>query len=451
VEVLSTPTAKFVTGSTFRHVLTMTGAGSVGLVAVFAVDAISLLYISMLGKPELKAAIGFATTVMFFTLSVGIGLAVAASVLTSRALGQGNRALAKDTAASSLLVILVISTLLAILLATFADPVLQAMGAKGKVLVEAKRFMYVQIPSVPLLALGMCLSGLLRAVGDAKRSMWVTLFPAATIVVLDPLLIFTAGLELQGAALALVLARCVMVWIGWRSLSKVHRLVANPSRGAIVQMMRPFLAIGAPAILTQIATPFANAFVTYSMAPFGDDAVAGWAIVSRLIPVSFGVLYALSASVGPIIGQNLGAKKFDRVRSTITDSLRFTIAYCLFMSLVLALFAKPIANAFGAQAQAYQVVVFFCTFIAVSFVFNGMLFVANAAFNTMGYAFYSSILNWGRATIGVLPFAWFGGRWYGAPGVLAGYGAGAVLFGVVAIWLCYRVLNKLTLQAKFVQ
>jgi putative MATE family efflux protein len=429
----------------------MTGAGSVGLVAVFAVDAISLLYISMLGKPELKAAIGFATTVMFFTLSVGIGLSVAASVLTSRALGQGDRVLAKKTTVSALLVILAISTVLAVLLAIFADPVLRIMGAKGQVLFEAKRFMYVQIPSVPLLALGMCLSGLLRAVGDAKRSMWVTLFPAAAIVVLDPLLIFTAGLELQGAALSLVLARCVMVWIGWRSLAKVHHLFAKPSKAAVKQMMKPFLAIGVPAILTQIATPFANAFVTYSMAPFGDDAVAGWAVVSRLIPVSFGVLYALSGSVGPIIGQNLGAKQFDRVRSTITDSLRFTIVYCLLISLVLAILAKPIANAFGAQAQAYEVVVFFCTFIAISFVFNGMLFVANAAFNTMGYAFYSSILNWGRATIGVLPFAWFGGRFFGVTGVLAGYGAGAVVFGLVAIWLCYRVLNKLSLQAKFVQ
>ena len=75
--------------------------------------------------------------------------------------------------------------------------------------------------------------------------------------------------------------------------------------------------------------------------------------------------------------------------------------------------------------------------------FNGALFVANAAFNNLGYALYSTVLNWGRSTIGVIPFVWLGGQWYGAPGVLAGYGLGVVSFGVMgAIW-CYRVLERI--------
>jgi putative MATE family efflux protein len=436
-------TAKFVTGSTFSHVLKMTAAGSTGLVAVFAVDAISLLYIAMLGKPELKAAIGYAATILFFSISVGIGLSVATTVLTSKALGSGDKTAAKQSATTSLLIVLCVTTVMSIFLFFWTEPILKLMGAKGVVLAEAKAFMLINIPSIPLLALGMGLSGLLRSVGDAKRSMWVTLFPAAAILVLDPLLIFVAGLELRGAALAVVFARCVMVWVGWRSLSRIHKLVAKPNRNAIKKLASPFFAIALPAILTQIATPFANGFITISMAPFGDDAVAGWAIVSRIIPVAFGVLYALSASVGPIIGQNLGAKRLDRVRSTITDSLKFTAIYCLAISLILAILAQPIANAFGARAQAYEVVVFFCTFIAVTFVFNAMMFVANAAFNTMGYAFYSSVLNWGRATIGVLPFAWAGGQLYGPKGVLMGYGFGALVFGVISIWLCYRALDKM--------
>jgi Na+-driven multidrug efflux pump len=162
--------------------------------------------------------------------------------------------------------------------------------------------------------------------------------------------------------------------------------------------------------------------------------------------MAFGVLFAMSGSVGPIIGQNLGAKRFDRIRSTVTDSIRVACVYCLITSVLLALCSGPIARAFGARGQAYDVVVFFCVFIAGSFVFSGMLFVANAAFNNLGYALYSTALNWGRATLGVLPFVWLGGLWFGPRGVVAGSALGALVFGLLAIWLCYRVIEKLDQQ-----
>jgi hypothetical protein len=66
------PNARFVTGSTMRHVIVMTATGSVGLIAVFIVDALNLFYISLLGIQELAAAIGFASTLLFFTISVAI-------------------------------------------------------------------------------------------------------------------------------------------------------------------------------------------------------------------------------------------------------------------------------------------------------------------------------------------------------------------------------------------
>lgn len=213
--------------------------------------------------------------------------------------------------------------------------------------------------------------------------------------------------------------------------------------------LRPFLAIGVPAVLTQVATPVGNAFVTAAIAPFGDNAVAGWAVIVRLIPVAFVALFALSGSVGPILGQNLGARRFDRLRSTVRDSLKVTLVYVLVVWLLMALGSGFIATAFGAQGEARELIVFFCVFVAGSFFFNGALFVANAAFNNLGFAFYSTALNWGRATLGVAPFIWIGAQWFGARGVLAGYGLGVVVFGVVGLWLSRRVLKRLEREATF--
>ena len=106
-------------------------------------------------------------------------------------------------------------------------------------------------------------------------------------------------------------------------------LIALPNWPALLAAARPFFAIGLPAMMTQIATPVGNAFVTAEIARFGDGAVAGWAIIGRIVPVAFGVIFALSGAVGPIIGQNFGARRYDRLQSTMRDSLTVTTVYVL--------------------------------------------------------------------------------------------------------------------------
>jgi putative MATE family efflux protein len=311
--------------------------------------------------------------------------------------------------------------------------------------------MRIVLPSTPIMAVGMCMSALLRALGDAKRSMFVTLGAGAATAVLDPIFIFGFGLGLDGAAIANVLARLVLIGIGYHGLVKVHGLYRKPSMTIFKRELPAYWAIALPAILTQVATPVGNTFVTSTMAQFGDHAVAGWAVIGRLIPVAFGVLFALSGAVGPILGQNFGAGRFDRIRTTMRESLKVTLIYVAVTWLILALFRHQVADIFGAEGQARELIEFFCVFISASFLFNGTLFVANAAFNNLGFAFYSTMLNWGRATLGVIPFIWLGARWYGATGALAGYGLGVVIFGLLGGWLCFRVVNQLENDASLVK
>ncbi len=80
--------AKFLTGNLFRHVTVMSLTSSVGLMAIFAVDFVDMIFISMLGKDELAAAVGYAGAILFFTTSFNIGVAIAAGALVARALGE---------------------------------------------------------------------------------------------------------------------------------------------------------------------------------------------------------------------------------------------------------------------------------------------------------------------------------------------------------------------------
>lgn len=426
-----------------RHVAVMTATGSVGLVAIFIVDALNLFYISMLGVQELAAAIGFASTLMFFTISVAIGLTIAASALVSRALGRGDRGEAARMGGASMVFMGLTTAAIALAVWPFLDDLVGMIGATGETRRLATRFLQIVIPSSPIVAMGMCATGIMRGAGDARRAMYVTLAGGVAAAVLDPLFIFGFGLGLDGAAISTVLSRMVLLAVGIHGAHRVHRLMALPDGARLVAAARPFFAIGVPAVLTQLATPVGNTYVTVEMARFGDDAVAGWAIIGRLIPVAFGVIFALSGAVGPILGQNYGARRYDRLNMALRDALVFVTIYCLVVWGLLALFATPIARLFGASGPANELVVFFCLFAAGSFLFNGALFVANAAFNNLGFATYSTVFNWGRSTLGVIPFVWAGAQLYGAKGIIAGWGLGAVVFGIAAAVVAFRVVRNI--------
>lgn len=179
---------------------------------------------------------------------------------------------------------------------------------------------------------------------------------------------------------------------------------------------------------------------------FGEAAVAAGAIIDRIVPVAFGVLFAMSGVIGPIIGQNYGAKLFGRVRQTLTNCFAITVIYAFTVWLALWLAAPGIVWMFSAQGETARLVTFFCTWGACAWAFLGCLFAANAAFNNLDYALLSTFFNWGRATLGTMPFVTLGALWYGPEGVILGITAGAVLFGIASIvcayWIAGRVEKK---------
>jgi Na+-driven multidrug efflux pump len=278
--------------------------------------------------------------------------------------------------------------------------------------------------------------------------MHVTLTAGLAAAVIDPVLIFGLHLGITGAAIAILIVRCIFTIVGFNGVWRVHRMLARPQRAWLQQQLRPFLAIGIPAVLTQVATPVGNAYVTGVMAGFGDSAVAGWAIIGRIIPLGFGAIFALAGAVGPIIGQNLGAGRIDRVALTVRDSLLFTIVYVVAVWAILALVREPIVMMFGAKGDAADLIRFFCLLVAGTFLFTGALFVANAAFNNLDRPMLSTLFNWGRATAGVIPFVHYGQQW-GPTGVLAAWGIGSVVFGTAAVVTSFRVVARLRLQPKF--
>lgn len=437
---------RFTTGSTMRHVAVMTFTGMAGLSFMFLVDFATLFYVSLLGDETLTAGVGFAWAVQFFTISIGIGLAIGATALVSRSIGARDRDRARRHATSAVMTTVLALAIMACTVLIFRRDILGMIGAEGEAADVAARFLLISVPSLSFVGLAMVTSSVLRAEGDAKRSMYVTMAGGFAAMGLDPLFIFTFGLGVDGAAYAMVISRMISGSIGVYFCIKAHDLLAKPSLTDVRVFVRPFAAIALPAMMTQLSTPLGNIILTKWIAEFGDSAVAGWAVASRLTVLAFGGIFALSGAIGGIIGQNYGAGLADRVGMAYRDSLIFAAGYVVAAWALLAIFAPYIVAGFGVSDTGASVVYAFCYIGAGGFMFNGALFVANAAFNNLGKPYWSTGFNWSRDGILIPLMLVLIPTSFGAPGVVYAQALAGVIVGAMAVWAGWRLSHGLDLS-----
>jgi Na+-driven multidrug efflux pump len=426
---------RFLTGSTMGHVVRMTATGAMGITFVFIVDAANLLWISQIGDARLVAAIGFAFAIQYFSVSSGVGLMIAATAMVSRSIGTGDRDLARRQAGAGMVIAVLIQACVAALVVLFRHDLVALAGATGETARLSARYLAITMPSLALMAVAMVGSGALRAEGLGAKAMYVTLFSGLVLMVIDPIMIIWWGWGLDGAAIGLFVFRICLMGLALFFAAYQHQLIAPPAWPDIKLVARPFMLIAIPAIATQMATPAGNYILTMVIAPFGDDAVAAWAVVGRLTVVAFGGIFALSGAIGGIFGQNFGAGQMDRLKSTYRDALIFCFAYTLVAWGLLAVATPYVIDLFGLTGQGAEVLRAF-TFIGVGgFVFVGALFVSNAAFNNLGRPGRSTLVNWTKDAVLSWPAAIALAAVYGAPGVIYGQAAAGALVGVVsALW-----------------
>ncbi|OYX43664.1 MAG: hypothetical protein B7Z02_09010 [Rhodobacterales bacterium 32-67-9] len=440
---MSAEQGKFVTGSLLRHVVTMSLSGAMGLSFTFLVDFLALWWISQLRVEAMIAAVGIAGTIQFAVMSIAIGMMIGAVALVSRSIGMGERVRARRIATTGIVLMALAQAAVSGLIWIFRREVLIASGAEGEVLDLAEHFLSVTLPSMPMIAVGIASSALLRAVGDAWRSMAVTMVAGGVAVMLDPFLIVWLGWGVTGAAISIVVARGAMCALGLWFAIRTHDLLARPTAEDVVTFYRPFLAIALPAIATQLSTPFGNWILTREIAQFGESAVAGWGVVMRLTILAFGGIFALSGAIGGIIGQNFGAGRPDRVGEAYWAALKFCAVYTLVTWALMAALTGPIASSFGLSADGEAVVRTFTHYAAFAFIFTGALFVANATFNNLARPLWSTAANWFRDGLLMLPAGMALAALHGAEGVVWANALVNVIAGTVAAWLAWRYIRSL--------
>lgn len=440
---MSSGASSYTQGSIFRHVSGLSITSAIGLFAIFAVDLVDVFFIAMLGHPELAAAVGFAGSVLFFGAAIGIGLSIATSTVVAQAIGAGNREDAARLATHGLLFGLCLTIPLTVASLVFAPTLIGWLGAEGETLELAVVYFRIVVTSLPILGIGMAGTSLLRAVGEARLSMWATIIAGLVNAILDPIFIFGFGLDLAGAAMASVLSRCTVAGLALYYIITRHQLLQRPCTTDLLSDLRQLSSIAVPSLITNLAGPLGAAYATTQMAKFGTEAVAAAAVIGRITPVAFAGLYGLSGAIGPVASQNVGAGQPARVTQTLRSGGLFVTLYVLPVALAMFLLKNLLVELFSLQADAAELLHFYCTFIVISYWLYGLQLAANPLFTALRHPGYATISNIVRDLCLGIPLIHFGSQLFGAPGVLAGQALGNMMAGIfafsIALWLARRV------------
>jgi putative MATE family efflux protein len=437
--------ATYTNGPIFVHVVSLSMTSAIGLFAIFIVDLVDVFFISILGESELAAAVGFAGIGLFLGAAVCIGISIGISTVVAQSLGAAEEDEAKRFATNGLLYTLVWTVPTTIATMYYAPELLALVGAKEKTLELAVMYFRIVGLSLPLLGFAMAGTSLLRAVGDAKMSMWSTLIGGLVNAVLDPIFIFTFKMGLSGAAIASVFSRLTVAAVAMYGVFRKHELYATTNLRSFLSDAKQLNGIVIPSLITNLSGPIGSAFATAQMAKFGTDAVAAASVIGRITPVAFAGLYGLSGAVGPIASQNFGAGNYQRVRQTLIESFKFSCMYVIPVAIFIYLLQHQLVETFGLKDEAAELLEFYATYIVISYLLFALQLAANPIFTALRHPGFSTISNMARDLLLAIPLIYTGALYFDARGVLAGQAAANAIAGVltfaVALWLTRRVEN----------
>ncbi|WP_300063034.1 MATE family efflux transporter [uncultured Roseobacter sp.] len=432
-------------GPIWKALAAVSGPTSFGILAVLAIGLADAYFLGKLGEAPL-AAVGFIYPVTTAITSLAIGLSAGVSALVSQRLGEDGDSQSDAPARLAIHALMMGVALSVVMAAAFhlsSGGLFQLMGAGENALREVLLYTPLWAVSFPFLMLQMIINASFRAHGDGATSAAIMVLIALFAIGLNPILIFGWGpipsMGTEGAALATLIGRIVgaaaaLIW-AWRA--GVISSCASPLRG-LWQSWREILKVGVPSAFSNAINPAGMALVTAAVATVGEAAVAGFGAATRVQSVVLVPLLALSAGIGPVVGQNWGADAVSRARSAIHTSGWFCVIYGLAAATCLTLFADPLAALFAeSDKDAHGYAAHYLAFVSWSFAGYGALVTANAAMNARSKAAYSMGLSLARILVVYVPAAWLGVAIFGYSGILMAAIAANLLAILGAIW-CLR-------------
>jgi len=372
--------------------------------------------------------------------SVAIGLGAGTSSVVARAIGAHNHRRARRLATDSLILSFIVTAGLSVIGIATIWPLFRLMGAPDDLIPLIGGYMTILYTGIPFVVVGMVGMASMRATGDTRLPSMLMVLASVINMILDPILIFGFGpvpaMSLNGAALAALLARA-SIFVGTIYLMR-HRLdmltFNKPDWDELKKSWTDILHVGIPAAATNAIIPIALGVITAMLARYGPESVAGFGVATRIESLTLVMFYALSAVIGPFVGQNISACKPDRIYEALKLCAIFCVGSGLIIAAMLAALSSFLPAMFSENNAVTETARLFLLIAPISYGAYGVVMVMNASFNGMGKPMPAVVISVARMAILYVPLAIVMQAWFGIKGIFGTYAFANIVSAVVAYY-----------------
>jgi putative MATE family efflux protein len=411
-------------GSIGRHLVRLTLPMTASLFALISFQLVNAWYVSLLGTGPLAAfSFTFPVTYMIFSLFLGFGIAT--SSVVSRLIGEGRGEDVRRVVTHAILTVFGLSLVLTFLGLAFVDPLFRALGASRAATGEIRTYMEIYFGGMFFICLPIVINAALRARGDARTPALIIGGAALANAALDPVLMFgffgLPPMGLQGAALGTLLSNIGATLAGLVIMNRRALVAARYLRDLFLirDSWRRLLVIALPAGLTSGLPSVVNAVILERLALTGPAAVAAFGVATRVEAFCFIVMMALASGMAPLIGQNYGARRFERVGETLRLAISFCVAWSVLVALVLGLGANLFAGLFSDQADVRGYIALYFLLVPFSYALSNMANGWASAFNALGRPQIAAAMLFLKLVLLMVPAILLGDAIAGPAGVFA--------------------------------
>lgn len=312
-----TKTNTFLEGSILRSLITLSVPIVLANILQAGYQLTDAFWVGRLGSAAV-AAVSVSFPIMFLSIALGAGLAIAGSTLIAQYVGAKNHSMVNHVAAQTLLMVIIVSAVLGVIGYTLTPALLHLMGVAPDVYANALGFMHVSFIGLVSSFSFFMFQSIMRGIGETTLPIYIVLGTVILNFILDPLFIFGFGpvpaLGVMGAALATLGTQTIAALIGLTVLFGgkygIHLSWANfvPDYSFI----RRTFFLGLPASIEQSARAFGLTVMTFLIASFGTLTVAAYGVGSNVLQVVLIPGMGLSMAISVLVGQNIGAGNIER-------------------------------------------------------------------------------------------------------------------------------------------
>lgn len=436
-----------------RQIFNLTRFLLLGTIATMSFQLADAYFVAQLGTQEL-AALAFTFPLVMILHAVALGLGTGVTSVVSRAVGNGDAALARVLTTDSILLAFVVALGFAVAGLVFGDFVYGVMGAKDPVLAHLKSYMHVWFFGMPVMVVPLIANAVIRAFGDTKFPSFIVGGAAVFNIFLDPILIFgwgpVPGLGLAGAAYALLMSRLITFALSLIVLQfRVHGLdLSPPSWGRLKDSWAKLLHIALPSTATQLIQPVSSGVLTTLVASYGATAVAAYGISTRVEMFSLIFVMSMSIAMGPFVGQNAGARRIDRVKIALGFAYKAVFIYAVCIAVLLMLFGGAVVAVFSDDAVVIGLAAFYLSVVPFTYGFLGIINISSGTLNSLAKPMPAMMIGVSKSLLVQIPCAYIGSQLYGIKGVFLGMGTSSMIVACLAFVLARReVLGELRAMA----